>query len=364
MAEVWNVPGVDRPPFLTRLLRGFCLLGVLGVGLVATTLIASLSAFGGGLPVKAAGVALSVALNIGLFVLAFRVLTVADVPTRSLLPGAILGGICWSLLQVLGAYLVGHQLRHASQVYGYFASVLGLVSWLFLGAQLTLYAAEANVVWARRLWPRSIVQPPLTDADKRAFDDIALQGERRPSSRWSRAGRTIPTRPDRTDQAYGYHAVRSDGLPSVRSGHGPRSRRARGMADGGEEGCGQGREDDDDGRQAREDRGRARGCARGEPGKGAVAAASRGEHRRRGCPRRGGLADLGPGGRRPDHGDRHGRGRHGQQPPGRATGAGAPAGPSPAREDHALRPRAHPPARRSMPSRATTTCRAADPTRS
>ena len=180
MAEVWNVPGVDRPPFVTRLLRGFCLLGVFGVGLVATTLIASLSAFGGGLPVKAVGVALSVALNVGLFVLAFRVLTVRDVPTRSLVPGAILGGICWSLLQVLGAYLVGHQLRHASQVYGYFASVLGLVSWLFLGAQLTLYAAEANVVWARRLWPRSIVQPPLTDADKRAFDDIALQGERRP----------------------------------------------------------------------------------------------------------------------------------------------------------------------------------------
>ena len=180
MAEVWNVPGVDRPPFVTRLLRGFCLLGVFGVGLVATTLIASLSAFGAGLPVKAAGVALSVALNVGLFVLAFRVLTVRDVPTRSLVPGAILGGICWSLLQVLGAYLVGHQLRHASQVYGYFASVLGLVSWLFLGAQLTLYAAEANVVWARRLWPRSIVQPPLTDADKRAFDDIALQGERRP----------------------------------------------------------------------------------------------------------------------------------------------------------------------------------------
>jgi YihY family inner membrane protein len=180
MAEVWNVPGVDRPPFVTRLLRGFCLLGVFGVGLVATTLIASLAAFGGGLPVKAAGVALSVALNVGLFVLAFRVLTVRDVPTRSLVPGAILGGICWSLLQVLGAYLVGHQLRHASQVYGYFASVLGLVSWLFLGAQLTLYAAEANVVWARRLWPRSIVQPPLTDADKRAFDDIALQGERRP----------------------------------------------------------------------------------------------------------------------------------------------------------------------------------------
>jgi YihY family inner membrane protein len=180
MAEVWNVPGVDRPAFLKRMLRGFGLLAVLGVGLAATTIIASLSALGDGIALTALGVVLSVALNIGLFVVAFRVLTVPDVPTRSLLPGAIVGGILWSVLQVLGAVLVSQQLRYASQVYGYFASVLGLVSWLFLGAQVTLYAAEANVVWARRLWPRSITQPPLTDADKRALDDIALQGERRP----------------------------------------------------------------------------------------------------------------------------------------------------------------------------------------
>jgi YihY family inner membrane protein len=180
MAEVWNVPGVHRPPFVSRVLRGFGLLGVLFVGLVATTAIASVSTFGGGLPGRALGIVLSVTLNVGLFVTAFRVLTVKTVPTRALLPGAVLGGIAWSLLQLLGAYLVGHQLRYATQIYGYFASVLGLVSWLFVGAQLTLYAAEVNVVWARGLWPRSIVQPPLTDADKRAFDDIALQGERRP----------------------------------------------------------------------------------------------------------------------------------------------------------------------------------------
>ena len=180
MAEVWNIPGVDRPPFVRRLLRGVGLLAVLGVGLAATTVLAGISSSGTSSPVRVVGAVLPFALNVGLFALAFRVLTVRDVSSRSLLPGAIAGGVCWSVLQILGAYLVAHQLRYASQVYGYFASVLGLVSWLFLGAQVTLYAAEANVVWARRLWPRSIVQPPLTDADKRAFDDIALQGERRP----------------------------------------------------------------------------------------------------------------------------------------------------------------------------------------
>jgi hypothetical protein len=55
-----------------------------------------------------------------------------------------------------------------------------LVSWLSLAAALTIYAAEVNVVRARHLWPRSIVQPPMTEADRRTLSDIALQGERRP----------------------------------------------------------------------------------------------------------------------------------------------------------------------------------------
>jgi hypothetical protein len=35
-------------------------------------------------------------------------------------------------------------------------------------------------VRARRLWPRSILQPPLTEADQRALVDLAKQEERRP----------------------------------------------------------------------------------------------------------------------------------------------------------------------------------------
>ena len=69
---------------------------------------------------------------------------------------------------------------HASQVYGYFASILGLISFLFLAAEITLYAAELNVVRARHLYPRSIVQPPLTEADEVVLTAVAQQGERRP----------------------------------------------------------------------------------------------------------------------------------------------------------------------------------------
>ena len=181
MAEVWNIPGVRRPNFVTRLTRGVLLMVVLGLGVTSTTLLASLATLGGHAAVfRLGGFAGSVAINVAIFIGAFRLTTPKQIPTRHLLTGAVFAGAAWSLLQALGGYLVGHQLRHASQVYGYFASVLGLISWIYLGAQLTLYCAELNVVRVRHLWPRSIVQPPLTPADRQTLTDIALQGERRP----------------------------------------------------------------------------------------------------------------------------------------------------------------------------------------
>jgi hypothetical protein len=43
-----------------------------------------------------------------------------------------------------------------------------------------VYSAEINVVLARHLWPRAIVQPPLTEADRASMALQALQNQRRP----------------------------------------------------------------------------------------------------------------------------------------------------------------------------------------
>jgi hypothetical protein len=101
------------------------------------------------------------------------------VPTRSMLPGAITGGILWTVLQVLGTWLA-HRFVHGNSAYGVFASLLGLLAWIFLAVKMTVYCAEINVVLARRLWPRSIVQPPLTEADRASLALQALQNQRRP----------------------------------------------------------------------------------------------------------------------------------------------------------------------------------------
>jgi hypothetical protein len=67
-------------------------------------------------------------------------------------------------------------------VYGTLALVIGLLSWLYLGAQLFIYSAELNVVVAKHLYPRSMFPPPLTEGDKRGISTVAKVDELRPEA--------------------------------------------------------------------------------------------------------------------------------------------------------------------------------------
>src|SRR5262249_62277162 len=80
--------------------------------------------------------------------------------------------------QALAAPVI-HHFTHSDSVYGLFATVLVLLAWIYLGAQIAVYAAEVNVVLTRRLWPRTIVQPPLAEADRASMALQALQNQRR-----------------------------------------------------------------------------------------------------------------------------------------------------------------------------------------
>jgi YihY family inner membrane protein len=179
MAQVWNLPGPSRPGYFQRLGRAFAFLGLLGGAVVVTTLLASRSTYGHHtLPFVVLAEAVAMVVNAGMYLGAFRILTPKGIPARALVPGALTAGIVWTVLQVIGVYLVHHYL-HSNSAYGVFGTVLGLVAWLYIAAQVTVYSAEINVVLARRLWPRSFVQPPLTEADRASLALQALQNQRR-----------------------------------------------------------------------------------------------------------------------------------------------------------------------------------------
>jgi membrane protein len=184
MNHLWGVPFKRRPDPLHARGRALLLLVLLGGGALATTVLAALATVGArfGLSWKLGSLALSTALNVGLFWIGFRLLTAREVSWRQLRGGAIAAGILYELLQTVGGYYVGHTLKHASNAYGTFGLVIGLLSWIYLASHITLLAAEGNVVAARRLWPRSfslMIEQPATEGDKRALRQRGKVEERR-----------------------------------------------------------------------------------------------------------------------------------------------------------------------------------------
>jgi YihY family inner membrane protein len=182
--EIWGVPRMDRPDFVHSRLRGLAVLAVLGTAGVVSTAVVSLARAGTIQP-PVAGVlsfAGSALIDLMVYVVAFRVLTSAAVSWRQVLPGAIAGTIGWLGLQTLGGLYVEQVVARASETYGIFAAVIGLLSWLLVAAQLTLLAAEINVVADRRLWPRSFFGG-LDAADRRAMRTAAQAEQRDPRQR-------------------------------------------------------------------------------------------------------------------------------------------------------------------------------------
>ncbi len=199
MAQIWNVPNVVRPNYWVRLLRTLLMMVALGVFLLLSTAAAAfVGSLHGPSGLAAVGtVAGTLILNVWLFAVAFRILSPKQVATRPLVPGAVTGAVGWTALQFFGTAVVEH-LKHTSQIYGFFWIVLTLVAWIFLGTQLFLYSAELSVVWNRRLWPRAMVQPPITDADRRVLQALAEQAERRPELRIST--KVVQDGPDAPEQ--------------------------------------------------------------------------------------------------------------------------------------------------------------------
>ena len=181
MEQAWNIPAKDRPGFLPRLARSLAWYVVFGLGIVASTFVASLGSWlhwSGGL---ALSTLVALVLNIGLFFVSFWILS-SRVSVRDMVPGAIVAGTVWTFLTGIGIGLT-HKLAHANSLYGTFAPVLGLLAFLYLAATITIYSVEASAVRAQHLWPRSLTNKELSEADRRQLSNLAtrearLEGEK------------------------------------------------------------------------------------------------------------------------------------------------------------------------------------------
>ena len=181
MNEVWDVPIKDRPNFLMSRLRAALMLLVLGTGIAGVVALSALGSYSRRIGVAGNIVSLALALGLatGVFLMAFKVLPNRPLSWRALFPGALAAAVGFLVLQLIGGFYVDRALRGASESYGVFALVIGLLSWMHLLAQVVLFAAEINVVRDQRLWPRSLTGDDLTEADERALCRYAKVEERR-----------------------------------------------------------------------------------------------------------------------------------------------------------------------------------------
>lgn len=178
--SVWEIPRTERPKLAEKVLRSVLTLGTLGVLFVISTLVSGYVSGGAaglhlGFVSYVIGYAISLALDVVLFVAAFRMLTDRDVSTRTVLPGALLSGIAFFILEIAASLIISRYLHNAKSTYGNFATVITILWWFYLQAIITLLGAELNVVLHESLHPRALAGPPATPADERAYRSYAKE---------------------------------------------------------------------------------------------------------------------------------------------------------------------------------------------
>jgi len=150
MNDIWEIPDAERPGLASARGRALIAIGVVGSSQVATGLVSGVIGVGGvAWWLRIVLIPVTIAINIAALMTGYRILTARRLDRQQLLPGAILAGIGFSILQVVGGSLVIRATKKAAPVYGTFASVIALLTWLSLHSIVALVGVEANAALDR-----------------------------------------------------------------------------------------------------------------------------------------------------------------------------------------------------------------------
>ena len=180
MNTAWSVPLLLRPDPIRARAHGLLLLGTIGGAVLGTAAISGIGAaahLSG--PFTALLTATSVALNCGVFIVAFRVTTARQVSTRDVAPGAVRRPSCGryssrSARSSCARLCTVHRPRTASS-----RSSWVYLAFLFLAAAAVVFCIEINAVRVDKLYPRALLLPftenvELTAGDRRTFTNQTL----------------------------------------------------------------------------------------------------------------------------------------------------------------------------------------------
>ncbi|HZD65501.1 MAG TPA: YihY/virulence factor BrkB family protein, partial [Acidimicrobiales bacterium] len=178
--SLWEIPVSDRPKMVGKLANSLWSLSTIGLGLVVSSVISGFvtgqdKGVNLGWAGYVAGYLVALALDVGVFVAAFRMLTDRDITFRDVLPGALVAGGAFWIFEQLSSLIVTRHLHQAQSTYGHFATVITILWWFYLQGLVTLIGAQLNVVIKRGLYPRSLTKSGQTESDRRAREIYAQE---------------------------------------------------------------------------------------------------------------------------------------------------------------------------------------------
>lgn len=156
--NLWHVAKEHRPGFLGDNLRSIGMMASVGLGMILGTAISV--GLGSILHIGIIGTIFINLLNLlvtfGLLLAVFRLGTSSRISLKRLVLGAIIATIGMVIVQRLGGYIMQHQLPKLQGSYGSFALALGMLFWIYLQAQVLLYALVTTIVRVERDWPKKL----------------------------------------------------------------------------------------------------------------------------------------------------------------------------------------------------------------
>lgn len=169
LSSLWYTPQFKMASFIKNLLRSIGIIVVGGVGLLIASIVSGYASIpGNALFIKLITTAGSLIFLWLTFIFIFKLAIARHKTIRQVLVGSAITAIGLQILQLLGGFIMVHELKGLSSIYGTFALVVGLLFWIYLQAEVLLYAAEVDVIRAYHLFPRSFVGN-LTKGDKTVY---------------------------------------------------------------------------------------------------------------------------------------------------------------------------------------------------
>lgn len=176
--NIWQVPRMRRAGFPQGLYRSLLIMAATAIGFAATVAVSSFSALlGHATWVKIVANLAGFAVLFGILLFVFVTATARRVPRKDMMVGTALAAAVIQLLLTFGSVLLAHQLKSFDSLYGTFAVVFGMLFWIYLLAQVVVYAVEIDSVRHLKLWPRAIQTEHPTEADLQAYELYSHVGQ-------------------------------------------------------------------------------------------------------------------------------------------------------------------------------------------